>query len=73
MRSALSSSADERRESVMIDIPDMQFIPTDEPEGEIEYPKCPCCGEEIEGEYYYDINGEIFCIDCLNENYRRRT
>lgn len=35
-------------------------------------PKCCCCDEEIQGEYYYEINGEIICEECLNEHHRKR-
>ena len=34
-------------------------------------PVCDCCGERIQDEYYYDIDGEILCEECLKENYRR--
>lgn len=30
---------------------------------------CEHCGEEV-GEYYYDIDGEIICENCI-EKYRR--
>lgn len=29
-------------------------------------PVCDQCGEHIQDEYYYLINGEIFCEDCLD-------
>ena len=30
-------------------------------------PVCDDCGEPIQDEYYYDINGFIICPDCLKE------
>lgn len=35
-------------------------------------PTCDECGEKIHDDYYYDINGEILCEDCLKK-YRRTT
>lgn len=34
-------------------------------------PLCDCCGERIQDEHYYDINGEYYCEECLIENFRR--
>lgn len=34
-------------------------------------PKCCCCDNEIQDEYYYEINGEIVCEECLNEKHRK--
>ena len=34
-------------------------------------PVCDCCGERIQDEYYYDIDGEILCEECLKDRYRR--
>lgn len=36
-------------------------------------PVCSECGEYIQDEYFYEINGEYICEECLNENYRRWT
>ena len=36
-------------------------------------PKCACCGEPIQDDYYYEIGDEILCEECLNENYRHPT
>ena len=33
-------------------------------------PKCDCCGETINEDYAYEINGERICEDCLFDNYR---
>lgn len=33
-------------------------------------PKCDICGEPLQDGYYYLINGEALCHDCLDNNYR---
>jgi formylmethanofuran dehydrogenase subunit E len=34
-------------------------------------PRCAICGEPIQDEYCYEINGENICEECLYENYRK--
>lgn len=34
-------------------------------------PKCTHCGNPIADDYYYDIDGDILCYDCLNDLYRK--
>lgn len=34
-------------------------------------PKCEWCGERIQTEECYEVNNELICPECLNENYRR--
>ena len=34
-------------------------------------PKCADCGEPIQDDHYYLINGENICPDCLESGYRR--
>lgn len=34
-------------------------------------PICDICGEPIQDEYLYDLDGEIVCVDCLINNYRK--
>lgn len=36
-------------------------------------PKCCECGEAIQSEQCYEINGEYICPDCLEENHRKYT
>lgn len=33
-------------------------------------PVCVNCDEPIE-DYYYEINGEVICKDCLDRDYRK--
>lgn len=32
-------------------------------------PRCGCCGEPIEDERAYRIDGRLICRDCLEANY----
>lgn len=32
---------------------------------------CDICGEEFEDDWYYDIDGEHICDDCLCKMYRK--
>lgn len=34
-------------------------------------PKCDVCGEPIQ-DYYYEIDGEIICQECLDDNFRKK-
>lgn len=35
-------------------------------------PKCDECGEPIQDETYYEIDGYIYCLECL-ENFKKWT
>ena len=34
-------------------------------------PVCEYCGERIQDDYYFEINDECICEDCLNDNFRK--
>lgn len=34
-------------------------------------PKCCCCDNPINEDFYFDINGEFYCSDCLNYEFRK--
>lgn len=36
-------------------------------------PICGECGEHIQEEYCYEINGEYICEHCMEENFRKST
>lgn len=36
-------------------------------------PVCVCCGEPIQTEEYYDINDDLFCPECMEDNFKRWT
>lgn len=55
--------------------PDEDFARLDMEQARYEarLPKCDCCGEPIQDDYYWEIDGEILCQTCLNEQYRKFT
>ena len=36
-------------------------------------PKCIDCGEPIQDDYLFDINGDLFCEECMKANFKRWT
>lgn len=40
---------------------------------EARLPVCDCCGEIINADFYWEIDGEILCEDCMNDRYRNYT
>ena len=36
-------------------------------------PVCDYCGEPIQDEYLYEIDGELYCEDCMKEHFRKPT
>lgn len=34
-------------------------------------PKCSMCDEHIQDDFLYEINDEVICEECLNENFRK--
>jgi formylmethanofuran dehydrogenase subunit E len=34
-------------------------------------PICCECGEPIQSDYLYEIDGELYCEDCMNEMFRK--
>lgn len=38
-----------------------------------ELPVCSECGEPVQDDYYYEINDEIICQECLDRDFRKRT
>jgi formylmethanofuran dehydrogenase subunit E len=36
-------------------------------------PKCNECGEPIQDDHCFEINGEFICEECLNDNHRKWT
>lgn len=36
-------------------------------------PECERCGKLIQDDYYFEIDNEIICEDCLNSRYRKNT
>ena len=40
---------------------------------EARLPVCDCCGETINDDFYWEIDDEILCADCMNERFRKYT
>ena len=36
-------------------------------------PVCDYCGNAIQDDWYYEIDGEKFCPDCMDEHFRKST
>ena len=34
-------------------------------------PQCSECGEPIQDDFCYEINGELICEDCLENNHKK--
>lgn len=34
------------------------------------YPKCCMCGNPITDDYLYEIDGEMYCEDCMEDTFR---
>ena len=34
-------------------------------------PVCDCCGEPIQDDFCYEINGDMICEDCLDMHFRK--
>ena len=32
---------------------------------------CDCCEEEIKDGYYYEVHGDIYCKDCVDDLFRK--
>ena len=35
-----------------------------------ERPECDYCGRTIRQNRWYEINGDVICVKCLNDNFR---
>lgn len=51
-------------------VADFDRYDRDRADEESRLPHCDCCGCAISN-YYWDINGEIYCEECLNDNFMR--
>lgn len=36
----------------------------------MEQPECDYCGRVIRQKFWYQINGDLICRKCLNDNFR---
>lgn len=61
----------------------MRFYRTDNPIADFErydaekekakekLPRCSECGTKVQDEYFYEINDEVICSGCLDNNHRK--
>lgn len=65
----------QERTEILLSCPDnYDLYQSYESERECELEKCPeCtyCGHKITDEYFYIINDEPVCEECLNDNHRK--
>ena len=40
---------------------------------EARLPVCECCGEIIHDDFYWEIDDEILCEECMNDRFRKYT
>ena len=51
-------------------VADFDRYDRDRADKESRLPHCDCCGCAISN-HYWNINGEIYCEECLNDNFMR--
>ena len=51
-------------------IRDFELYDAEQEEKAEKLPRCSCCGEPIFDDYFYRIDDEIYCEDCLNNEFR---
>ena len=63
----------------------MSFSPTNDPIADFDRyeaeqqrllercPKCDYCDSHITDEFYYDLDGDIVCEECLDRHFKRIT
>ena len=57
-----------------MDIYDLWQLHDDEQERQLkELPVCDYCCEPVQDEYYYQIDDEVICARCMNEQFRKVT
>lgn len=39
---------------------------------EAQVPICNYCGKPVAEDFYYEINDEVFCAECLEQHFRRK-
>lgn len=39
----------------------------------LHHPKCTCCGEFIISDHLFNIAGDLYCAECLLENFQEDT
>jgi formylmethanofuran dehydrogenase subunit E len=52
-------------------IADFDRYDTEQCRQEEKLPECSECGEKVHDDYFYEINDEVICSDCLDNNHRK--
>lgn len=52
---------------------DFDYLDRKQAEYEARLPVCEKCGETINDDEFFEINGEILCEECMRDRYARRT
>lgn len=34
-------------------------------------PVCDCCSQPVAEDYYYEINDEVICAECMDNHFRK--
>lgn len=46
---------------------------SDKEEMLVRRPKCDCCGQHIQDDYLFNIVGDLYCEECLIDQFRHST
>ena len=52
---------------------DFAYWDMEQARAEARLPVCDACGETINDDFYFEIDNEILCEDCLNNRFRKYT
>ena len=52
---------------------DFAYWDAEQVKAEALLPVCDDCGEAINDDYYYEVDGDILCEECMRHRYRRFT
>lgn len=50
---------------------DFHRLDRERAEFEAKLPKCDICGQPIQDDQYYQINGDNICPECLDNHFRK--
>ena len=52
-------------------IADFDRYDAEQSKWEEKLPVCSECGEKVHDDYFYEINDEVICSECLDSNHRK--
>lgn len=50
---------------------DFNRLDREQAKHEAQLPKCDICDQPIQDDYFYLINGDNVCSECLNDHFRK--